>query len=38
MRSSPECTRNEKVIYPLDDKLLREMPELHEIEIKAVSQ
>ena len=31
--NSPECVRGGKIVYPMDDKLLREIPELHEIEI-----
>ena len=33
---SPEHVKNGKIQYPIDDRLLREMPELHEISILPV--
>jgi hypothetical protein len=33
---SPELVRNERIIYPLDDKLIRELPDLHEIDVQPV--
>jgi len=36
MTSSPEYAKNGRIIYPIEDSLLFEMPELHGVTLRQV--